>query len=172
VTDHQDADTGNPIVDLIDSNSVRDVRTTRVRVRGDLPADPIAPASLIGLDPRRVVIELHRVVGTFGREIVFETYGDTSTPPRDSYVLEGWWMPDGFALVADTSRVWIRASYPGDHESAFPALGPHFCFLTYEQLVPGEPAYTDGRGAWVSVSGYEKYIAGDLLRLRIKPAAG
>lgn len=159
-------------MDLIDSNSEGDVRTTKVRVRGDLPADPIAPASLIGLDPRRVVIELHRVVGTIGREIVFETYGDTPTPPRDAYVLQRWWMRDGFALAADTSRVWIRASYPGQGESAFPALGPHFCFLTYEQLVPGEPAYTDGRGAWVSVGGYEKYIAGDLLRFRTKPATG
>jgi hypothetical protein len=41
---------------------------------------------------------------------------------------------------------------------------------TYESIVPGEPAYADERGAWISVRGYEEYIAGDLLRFRTKPA--
>jgi hypothetical protein len=95
-----------------------------------------------------------------------------SGAPNPGRNVRGAVAVQGFEMQAWCARVWIRASYPGQGESAFPVLGPHFCFLTYEQLVPGEPAYTDGRGAWVSVGGYEEYIAGDLLRFRTRPATG
>jgi hypothetical protein len=168
--DLRDAATGNPIVDLIESSSDGDVRTTVVRVGAVQPAPPVAPASLIDRDARLAVVHLHRVVRASAHEIVFETYGSTTAPSPGSYVLQSWWLPDALALVADRSREWFQAPYPGDGPSELPDHGPDYCFLTYESLAPGEAAYTDGRGAWVSVHGFEEYIAGDLLRFRTKPA--
>lgn len=118
MSDRRDAATGNPIVEPVASRIDGDVRTTSVR--GELPAKPIAPASLI----------------------------------------------DPISLVADTSWVWVHAPYPGDSAGPLPDHGPDFCLLTYESLEPGEVAYTDGRGSWVSPAGYKKFIESDLLRLR------
>jgi hypothetical protein len=167
VSDRRDAATGNPIVELVASRIDGDVRT--ISVRSELPAEPIAPASLIDPISRDVVLELHRLVGTYASESTFETYGNTGTPPKGSYVLQGWWGQEAFDLVRDTSRVWMTSPYPGDAAGPFPDNGPDYCLLTYESLKPGEVAYTDGRGSWVSPAGYRKFIESDLLRLRGQP---
>lgn len=169
MSDRRDAATGNPIVELVASRIDGDVRTTSVR--GELPAEPIAPASLIDPRSQHVVLELHRVVGTSASESTFETYGNTGTPPEGAYVLQPWWLPEAFDLVTDTSRVWMTAPYPGDAAGPFPDNGPDYCLLTYESLKPGEIAFTDGRGSWISPAGYGKFIESELLRLRGKPKA-
>jgi hypothetical protein len=163
---------GNPVVELVGSEVESDVRTTVVRMLSDPRGEPSAPASLISLTSGLPVLDLHRLIGANGPEITFETYGLSDSPPPALYVLQSWWLPDAHAIVADTSRVWVEAPYPGDSAGPFPDNGPDFCFLTYNAFEPGEPAYTDGRGAWVSRAGYEKYIEGDLLRLRTGPATG
>jgi hypothetical protein len=143
-----------------------DVRTSVVRLGGELPTEPIAPATLIDPATKRPVIALHRLVRADGPDVAFETYGITVSPPVGKYLLQSWWVPDALALVADVLREWVRARYPGDATGPFPDHGPDFCVLTYETFEPGDDAYTDGRGAWVSVAGYQKYIEDDLLRLR------
>jgi hypothetical protein len=98
-----------------------------------------------------------------GSAFTFETYGQKEPPSAGRYVLQSWWIQDAFDLVTDATRVWTEASYGS---SIFPATGPDFCCLTYETFNEGDAAYTDGRGSWISPSGYDQYIARDLLRLR------
>jgi hypothetical protein len=167
VSARRDAETGNPIVEVVASSIDGDVRTTFVR--GELPAAPIAPASLIDRMSRDVVLELHRLVEASASGMTFETYGNTGTPPDGAYVLQPWWLPEAFDLVADASRVWVRAPYPGDSAGSFPDHGPDYCLLTYESLKPREVAYTDGRGSRISPAGYRKFIESDLLRVRGRP---
>jgi hypothetical protein len=168
----RDGVTGNPIVELIGSAIESDVRTTVVRILSQSLGDATAPASLISLASRRPVLDLHRLIGSTAAEMTFETYGVTDSPPQSTYVLQPWWLPDAHAIVTDTSRVWMLATHPGETRGSLPDHGPDFCFLTYQTFEPGEAAYTDGRGTWVSRAGYEDYIAGDLLRLRSRPGTG
>jgi hypothetical protein len=159
----RDSGSGNPIVELLASSAIGNVRSTTVRLLGAEPAAPIAPASLIDPTARRGVLELHRLVGRSTAELTFETYGSTDPPPPGRYVLQGWWMQDAYEFVTDLDRNWS--------ESRYDDTGPDFCFLTYESLGVGEIAYTDGRGNWISSSGHELYIVRDVLRLRAGPPA-
>lgn len=158
---------GQALVDLVSSRLASDVRTTTVRLHGELPPEPIAPAGLYHQLPWLSVLDLHRLVRIEASELTFETYGPTDAADPGEYVLQSWWIPDALALVADPSRTWIEAQYPVDDVTGpYPDAGPDFCLLTYESLQPGEIAYTDGRGAWISRQGYETYVAKDLLRIR------
>jgi hypothetical protein len=159
-----DSATNNPIVDLLTTGIDGDVRTTVVRLDGALPV-AVAPAVLIELDSRRPALQLHRLTHFDDGTATFETYGLSEDVPVQSYVLQSWWAPDALELVKDTTRAWTSATY-GQDGGPYPDDGPDFCVLTYESLEPGTPAYTDQRGSWISVEGYERFIAGDLLRLR------
>jgi hypothetical protein len=164
--DVQDGSSGNPIVELVDSSTTGDARTTTVRALGDELDPPIAPASLIDLETRASVCDLHQLVRRHGSTFTFETYGPSEAPSAGRYALQSWWLPEAFHLVTDATRVWTEARY-GTGE--LPDTGPDFCYLTFETLNVGDRAFTDGRGSWISLSGYDLYIARDVLRLRRQP---
>ena len=165
MAERTDQATGSPIVDLTGSSIDDDVRTTTIRISGPLPA-AVAPATLMDPATRKPVLELHSVTRADGAEVMFETYGGSDDPPVGSYVLQSWWVPDALALVLDRSRSWTLADYPSGAPDEYPDDGPDFCLLTYQSFQPGDPAYTDKQGAWISIEAHERFIAGDLLRVR------
>ena len=159
-----DKATGNPIVEVTASSIDGDVRTTTVRI--DEPLDSAdAPATLIEPATREPVLDLHRIAREADCEVSFETYGMTADPPTGPYVLQSWWAPYALALVLDRSRTWTLAEYPIGAAGDLPDLGHDFCPLTYESFEPGTKAYTDTKGAWISLEAFETFIAGDLLRV-------
>jgi hypothetical protein len=161
-----DKATGNPIVELTASSIDGEIRTTTVRIDKPLNA-AAAPATLIDLATRAPVLELHRIAHEGNEEVAFETYGTTADAPTGPYVLQPWWAPYALALVLDRSRTWTLAEYPSGAAGDLPDLGHDFCPLTYASCEPGTDAYTDTKGAWISVEAYESFIAGDLLRLGV-----
>ena len=129
---------------------------TRVRVvQGPIPDDVDGPASL--LDPELGDgIELHSAQRTGSQELTFTTFGE-ATPPLTGtlYVIQWWWAP-GTREMLIAAPSWRRAAVT-DH---------WFCPLTYDNLDEGDEAYTDDRGNWISVRGWERFVRDDDLHLR------
>lgn len=145
-------------VRVIVESAVRngDTLTTRLRVtEGAIPDDLNSPASLF----RTKVgdgIELHRGARGGPDVLVFRTYGDCDVPPSGSEYRIQWWWIDGTQQMLLDAQEWRRDTVT-EH---------WFCPLTYENLDHGDEAYSDGRGNWISVSGWEMFVRDDRLRLR------
>ena len=134
----------------------RDVLTTDVRVVEGQADDLESPASMFkqaigdGLD-------LHRCARATRESMTFLTFGNSPEPTvGDECVIQWWWIPGTQQILRDAPG-WT----PRTVEEHW------FCPLTYENLEVGEVAYTDGRGHWISVSGWEKFVRDDVLRLRV-----
>ena len=132
-----------------------DSLTTRVRViDGQIPEDLDSPASLFHAQIGDG-IELHRGMRIGSDELLFRTFGDTAIPPEGrQYLVQWWWTPGTRQMLLDAPE-WRRGTV--DHH--------WYCPLTYQSLDQGEDAYTDGLGNWISVSGWEKFVRDDRLRL-------
>ena len=153
-----------PVVEVLGAERSGDTTTIRVRfVSGKVPADPLAPASLVsqpGHPP--LEIPLHQLVDRGDGEVLhFESYGVAAPLPslRERWLFRSWWMPQDLDLVMDTALAWQQETYrrTGDHEH---------CPLTWETIGPGDVGYHSSRGNWISVRAYEQYIRNDILRVR------
>jgi hypothetical protein len=146
-------------VRVIVQGAVRDgdALTTRVRVtEGGIPADLDNPASLFR-DTVGDGIELHRGARNGRDELVFRTFGDSDPPAAgEEFRIQWWWIPGTQQMLLDAPE-WRRGTVT-EHG---------FCPLTYENLDAGDEAYTDDRGNWISVTGWEQFVRDDGLRLRV-----
>jgi len=91
-------------------------------------------------------------------------------------VIQGWWIGGVQQMLIDASH-WRRAQItaddigPSDDQSGarpgwIRVRGQDFCPLTYKSFNYGDAAYTDDAGHWISVSGWERFVRDDPLRLR------
>jgi hypothetical protein len=134
-----------------------DTLTTRVRVtEGAIPDDLDNPASLFRTEVGDG-IELHRGAQIGPDELVFRTFGDCDVPANGSERSVQWWWIDGTQQMLLDAPEWRRDT----------VMEHSFCPLTYENLDAGDEAYTDGRGNWISVTGWARFVREDLLRLRL-----
>lgn len=139
------------------------VTTMRLRL-SVVRVEPLAPAGLWrGADAAEEAWQLHRLVERApDGSLVFETY-DGGTPPEqgERFVFQSWWTPRQFEAARDQTPRWERAVYSdGDHEH---------CLLTWHTIMPGDHAYHSSVG-WLSVDAYQRFIRGDVLRLRTDAA--
>ena len=133
-----------------------DTLTTRVRVtEGTVPDDLDNPASLFRTEVGDG-IELHRGAQIGPDELVFRTFGDCDVPANGSERTVQWWWIDGTQQMLVDAPEW-RQDRVTEHG---------FCPLTFENLDVGDEAYTDGSGNWISVTGWERFVRDDLLRLQ------
>jgi hypothetical protein len=101
-------------------------------------------------------IKLHRGKAVGSDRLAFVTFGDTEWPEVGGECVVQWWWIGGIQQMLLDAPGWHRA----------PHIGHWFCPLTYKNLEDGDPAYTDGRGNWISELGWERFVRDDQLRLR------